>query len=152
MTSFHRRMFAAFGLIVVMFVGLIAYAVRVAPQMGRDSKTALDTFYARCRARDFDGAHQMLSRNLQGSLSRAQLQGEWTKFAAKNGQLSRWERANKVSINGFGGSVCVFPPFVDFRHAAFGAKGTGTLIYTRMKPENGVWKLEHFNFLRWGAI
>ncbi len=145
-------MIAAFGLIVLLFIGLIAYAIRVAPQMGRDSKVALDQFYARCRARDYKGARQMLSTRLQDSISEAQLGNEWAQFAAKNGNLARWEQADKVSINGFGGSVCVFPPFVEFRHGAFGSKGSGTLIYTRMVPENGDWKLERFNFLRWNGL
>ncbi|PQV65299.1 hypothetical protein B1R32_10137 [Abditibacterium utsteinense] len=152
MMTFSQRMIAAFALIAVLFGGLIAYTIRVAPQMGRESKVALDSFYARCRARDFAGARQMFSSHLQESISEAQLQTEWLKFAAKNGNLSRWEQADKVSINGFGGSVCVFPPFVEFRHAAFGAKGTGTLIYVRMVPQNGKWKLERFNFLRWGGV
>ena len=148
MTTFHQRMTAAFCLIVVTFLGLITYSIRVAPQMGRDSKVALDGFYRKCRLRDYRGARADFSVPLQESISAAQLEKEWTKFGARNGAFSRWEQADKVSINGFGGSVCVFPPFVDFRHAAFGSKGTGTLIYVRMKPENGVWKLERFNVLR----
>ncbi len=152
MTPFQARMTAGFGFIVVVFIGLVAYSVRVAPQMGRDSKKALDNFYVLCRARNYEGARQMLSPRLQESITTAQLKGEWAKFAVKNGPLSRWEQADKVSINGFGGSVCVFPPFVEFRHAAFGAKGTGTLIYVRMVPQNDGWKLERFNVLRTGSL
>lgn len=148
MTTFRGRMMAAFGLIVVAFLGLITYAVRVAPQMGRDSKIALDDFYRKCQTRDYQGARADFSAHLKESISEAQLDKEWTKFAARHGDFSRWEAANKVSINGFGGSVCVFPPFVEFRHAAFGKKGTGTLIYVRMVPENGTWKVERFNVLR----
>ena len=148
MTLFHRRMIAAFGLIVLIFSGLVAYSLRVAPQMARESKLALDHFYSLCRARDYQSAHQMFSPHLQEAISQAQLQKEWTKFAVKNGPLSRWEKADKISMTGFGGSVCVFPPFVEFRHGAFGSKGTGTLVHVRMAPENGKWELERFNFLR----
>lgn len=148
MTSFRARMMAALGLITLVFVGLVAYAVRVAPQMGRGSRVALDGFYEKCRAKNYEGARGQFSSRLQESISEAQLAKEWAKFAARNGEFSRWETADKVSINGFGGSVCVFPPFVEFRHAAFGKKGTGTLIYVRMVPESGKWKLERFNVLR----
>lgn len=148
MNSFRMRMIAAFALIMVLFVGLVGYAARVAPRMGRDSAAALDGFYQRCRAKDYSGARAMMSSRLQDSNSEAQLRAEWTQFAARNGDFSRWELANKVSITGFGGSVCVFPPFVEFRHAAFGKKSTGTLTYARMVPENGSWKVERFNLLR----
>ncbi len=148
MSGFRANIAVAAALIAVVFGGLIAYSVRVAPQMGRDSKRALDSFYAKCRARDFAGARALCSADLREGLSAAQLQREWTKFAAKNGPLTRWEVADKVSIQGFGGSVCLFPPFVDYRHAAFGAKNSGTLIYTRMVPENGGWRVERFNVLR----
>ncbi len=148
MNSFRMRMAAAFGLIVVLFAGLIFYAARVAPRMGRDSALALNNFYEKCRAKDYDGARALMSSRLQDSNSEAQLNAEWSQFAARNGDFSRWELANKVSITGFGGSVCVFPPFVEFRHAAFGKLGTGTLTYVRMVPEDGSWKVERFNLLR----
>lgn len=148
MNSFRGRMIAAFALIVVLFVALIGYAVSVAPRMGRDSALALENFYRKCRAKDYNGARDAMSSRLQDGISAAQLEREWTQFAARNGSFSRWEVASKVSINGFGGSVCVFPPFVEFRHAAFGKKGTGTLTYVRMVPENGAWKVERFNLLR----
>lgn len=141
-------MIGAFGLIALVFVALIGYTLRVAPQMSRDSSAALDSFYAKCRARDYNGARGLMSASLRDSITPAQLETQWTQFAAKNGPLNRWEAANKVSITAFGGSVCVFPPFVEYRHAAFGQKGTGTLIYVRMVPENGAWKLERFNVLR----
>ena len=148
MMSFRGRMVLAFGLIVSTFGGLVVYAARVAPQMGRESRSALEAFYQKCKAGDYRSARADFSTSLQQSISEAQLEREWAKFANRNGRLSRWETANKVSINGFGGSVCVFPPFVDFRHAAFGNQGTGTLIYVRMVPEDGKWRLERFNVLR----
>ncbi|HEX9998353.1 MAG TPA: hypothetical protein VGB45_14540 [Abditibacterium sp.] len=148
MNSFNQRMFAAGAFIVVTFVGLVVYAARVAPRMGRDSNTAVEQFYSRCRARDYEGAHAFFGSNLRPAISKAQLQKEWTKFEARNGALAKWESAGSISINGFGGSVCVFPPFVDFRHAVKGKSGKGTLIYIRMVPENDGWKLERFNVLR----
>ena len=148
--TFRAQMTAAFALIVVVFVVLIAYTIRVAPQMGRESKIALDAFYQKCRAREFEAARSDFTSSLQQSVTPAQFRAEWSNFAAKNGSLSRWEVADKVTINGFGGSVCVFPPFVDFRHAVFGSKEKGTLIHVRMVPENGQWKVERFNVLRTG--
>jgi hypothetical protein len=134
--------------IIVAFVGLVLYAMRVAPRMGRDSKIALDSFYTKCQNRDYSAAHAMFSQGLRSSISQTQLQKEWTKFTQRNGPLKKWEAANGVTISGFGGSVCVFPPFVDFRHGVSGTKGTGTLIYVRMIPEDGGWRLDRFNALR----
>lgn len=148
MTTFRARMMAAFAFIVVTFLVLITYTIRVAPKMGRDSKLALDGFYENCRARDYRSARAAFATHLQESISEAQLRTEWTKFAARHGAFSRVASTESVTITGFSGSVCVFPPFVDFHHAAFGTKGTGTLIQVRMVPENGKWKLERFNVLR----
>lgn len=149
MTKFHWRMVGAFGCIVVIFLGLITYVGRVAPKMARDSAQAVDVFYGRCRARDYEGAHALFSRQLSGSTSTAQLKAEWDRFEKQHGPMTGWKAATDVSISGFGGSVCVFPPFVDFRHGIIGAKGNGTLIYIRMVPEAGKWRVERFNVLRY---
>lgn len=148
MTSFHRNMAGAGAAIVLIFGALVLYAARVAPRMARDSHAALDAFYARCQQRDYAAARALCSRSLRSSLSEAQLARSWRDFEAKHGALQSWKVADDVSINAFGGSVCVFPPFVDYRHGVSGAKGSGTLIYIRMTPENGAWKVERFNVLR----
>ncbi len=148
MTTFHWRAVAAFGAIAVVFVGLLVYAGSVAPQMGRDSNRVVEAFYARCQARDYAGARAYLSESGKEGTGGAAFEKLWRKFEAKHGPLAKWEAANKVSIAGFGGSVCVFPPFVDFRHAVTGSKSTGTLIYIRVVPENGKWKIERFTVLR----
>lgn len=148
MTQFHRRLVVAFGAIAVVFIGMLLYVGSVAPQMARDSNAAVNAFYARCRDRDYVGARAYLSGAAKDSISIAALEKEWRKFAERHGPLQSWQAADKVSIAGFGGSVCVFPPFVDFRHGVEGSKGTGTLIYIRAVPENGSWKIERFNVLR----
>ena len=148
MKTFNQKMAAAAFFIFVVFVGLIIYAARVAPQMGRDSHAALENFYQKCRARDFDGAYAFFGTNLRAAIPQAQLEKEWAKFESRHGALAKWESAGSISINGFGGSVCVFPPFVDYRHAVKGKSGKGTLIYIRMVPESDGWKLERFNPLR----
>ncbi|RYG64655.1 hypothetical protein EON80_18835 [bacterium] len=147
MTNFRWRMLAAASLIVAIFVGLVGYSMRVAPRMQFDSKIALNEFLVRCQNHDYKGARQFLNSALTTDISETLLRSKWAEFEAKNGKIRNWKPAD-LSINGFQGSVCVFPPFVDFRHAVFGAKGTGTIIYIRMAPENGDWKLERFSFLR----
>jgi hypothetical protein len=140
-------MFAAFGLIATIFVGSLGYAATAAPRMARDSKIALDAFYGKCQKRDYSGAHALLSQSLQASLSPTKLKSNWQQFEAKNGPLRGWKVADETSIKGFAGSVCLFPPFVDYRHAVRGAKGSGALIYLRLVPENGAWRVERFNVL-----
>jgi hypothetical protein len=147
MTKFKWRMLAGLGFIVVAFASLVLYSMRVAPKMGWESKLALNEFYVRCRSHNYKGAHAQLSSTLQANVTQDRLRAKWTEFEAKHGKLTKWAPAN-ISIKGFGGSICVFPPFVDFRHAVSGSKGTGTIIYVRMVPENGRWRLERFNFLK----
>jgi hypothetical protein len=148
MTPFRLRMLAASGAITVIFLAMVLYVGSVAPKMARDSGIVVKTFYARCQARDYKGASALLSTIGKESITPAALEKEWRRFAVTNGPLKRWETADKVSIAGFGGSVCVFPPFVDFRHGVFGEKETGTLCYIRAVPENGAWKVERFTVLR----
>lgn len=151
MTIFTKRMLLAVVAILMVFGGLVLYGMRVAPRMDQESKLALNDFFTRCQQRDYDGAYGLVGQNLKSSLNEAQLKKAWQEFEAKHGRIRNWGPAD-ISIQGFGGSVCIFPPFVDSRHAVSGSKGSGTIVHVRMVPESGSWRLERLNFLKGAGV
>lgn len=151
MTKFAKRMLLAVIAILLVFGALVFYGMKVAPRMDYESKLVLNDFLIHCQQRDYQGAYSFVGQNLKPSLTEAQLKKAWQEFESKHGRIRNWGPAD-ISIQGFRGSVCVFPPFVDSRHAVSGSKGTGTIVYVRMVPEKGSWRLERLNFLKGAGV
>ena len=148
----HIRLGLQAGVLtVLLFVTFIAYAMRAAPRMLKDSNVALNAFYMSCQNHNYGRAYQMLAPELRDSLTQAQLAARWAEFEQKNGRLTKWEPSLGGSIT-FGGRTNFVPPFVDYTHRVSGQNpatmGTATVVYIRMVPRDGTWKLQKLSFMR----
>ena len=148
----HLRIGLQLGVcLALIFLVLIGYAVRTAPRMSRESEAALNVFYARCQQHDYARAYQLLAPELKDSMSETQMKNRFQLFEKTNGTIERWAPSAGGSIT-FGGRVCLFPPFVDYTHRLMGVRpkdiGQATVVYIRMVPRDGNWKLQRLSFMR----
>ena len=148
----HLRIGFQLGLVVALvFALLIGYALRTAPRMSRESQATLDAFYALCRSHSYARAYALLTPELRDSLTQSDMIARFQEFEKTNGPLQKWAPAAGGSLT-FGGRVCLFPPFVDYTHRIFGARpksiGEATVVYIRMVPRDGQWRLQRLSFMR----
>lgn len=138
-------------LLVLVFLGLLGYAARRAPQMSRDSQRALDAFYLRCQTHNYARAYQLLAPELQDILTEDELAARWRAYEKTNGRIQKWLPAAGGSIH-IGGRVCLFPPFVDYTHRVVGQNGStianATVVYIRMVPGENGWRVQKLSFTR----
>ena len=147
----HIRIGLQLGVVVAMvFVIFMGYALRTAPQMSRESERALNAFYLRCQQHSYARAYQLLAPELQDSMTEADLAARFQKFEETNGKIERWAHSAGGSIT-FGGRICLFPPFVDYTHRLMGVEkkgiGEATVVYIRMVPRDGKWRLQRLSFM-----
>ena len=148
----HLRIGLQLGAVVAMlFVVFMGYALRTAPQMSRESQRALDAFYLRCQQHSYERAYQLLAPELKDSMTQAEMADRFAQFEKTNGKIQQWAPAAGGSIT-FGGRVCLFPPFVDYTHRLIGAQpkdiGEATVVYIRLVPRDGQWRLQKLSFMR----
>lgn len=148
----HIRIGLQMGvLLIVIFTGFILYAMRAAPRMLKESNVALDAFYIRCQKHDYARAYALCSPELRDSLSQADLADRWAQFEKINGRIKKWDPSLGGGIT-FGGRTNFVPPFVDYTHRVSGEKpsdvATATVVYIRMVPREGTWKLQKLSFMR----
>ena len=139
------------AIIVLIFAAFIVYAMRAAPQMLHQSDAALNQFYLSCQHHNYDRAYQMLAPELRDSLSEPELAARWQQFEKANGRIRKWEPSLGGGIT-WGGRTNFVPPFVDYTHRVIGTQpstmGTATVVYIRMVPRNGHWRLQKLSFMR----
>ncbi len=130
---------------------LMGYILRTAPQMSRQAQATLDAFYRDCQRHDYAAAYQLLAPELRDSMTQADMADRFAQFEKTNGTIERWAPAAGGSIT-FGGRVCLFPPFVDYTHRLIGTHhkpiGEATVVYMRVVPRAGKWKLQKLSFMR----
>ncbi len=148
----HFRIGLQLGVVVVMiFFIFMGYALRTAPRMSREAETALNAFYLRCQQRSYKRAYQLLAPELQDSMTADDIAKRFGEFEETNGRIERWAPSAGGSIN-FGGRICLFPPFVDYTHRLMGTTpksvGEATVVYIRMVPRDGQWRLQKLSFMR----
>ena len=148
----HLRIGLQLGVLVALiFLVLIGYAARTAPRMARDSEATLNAFYARCQQHDYARAYELLAPELRDSMSQTQMKNRFQQFEKTNGPIEKWAPSAGGSIT-FGGRVCLLPPFVDYTHRLIGVRpktiGEATVIYIRMAPRDGVWRVQRLSFMR----
>ena len=139
--------------VVVFLLGLVllGYALRTAPRMSRESEATLNAFYQKCQQHSYASAYQMLAPELQDAMTQAQMADRFQQFEKTNGTIEKWAPSAGGSIT-FGGRVCLFPPFVDYTHRLMGVQpkeiGEATVVYIRLVPREGQWKLQRLSFMR----
>ena len=117
------------------FIGLFKYSMSAGPRMSWDSKLVLNEYFVRSQARNYAGAYQLTSQNLKSNLSVQSLTQQWQAFEKAHGGIKNWQPLR-------GGSVNIFPKFVESVYAVTGTKkGAGT-VWVRMIPENGAWRVD----------
>lgn len=120
---------------VGVFIGLFKYSMSAGPRMSWDSKLVLNEYFVRSQARNYAGAYQLTSQNLKSNLSLQALTQQWQAFEKAHGSIKNWKALR-------GGSVNIFPKFVESVYAVTGTKkGAGT-VWVRMTPENGAWRVD----------
>lgn len=117
------------------YLGLIKYSISAGPRMSWDSKLVLNEFYVRSQARDYNGAHQLLSQNLKSTLTVGTLSQQWQAFEKAHGPIRNWNGAP-------GGSVNIFPKYVQSVHTITGKKSGAGMAWVRMVPESGTWRVD----------
>ena len=117
------------------FIGLVKYSMYAGSRMSWDSKLVLNEYFVRSQSRDYAGAHQLLSRYLKSSLSVEALSQQWKPFEKAHGTIKNWQNLR-------GGSVNIFPKYVESVYTVTGyKKGAGT-VWVRMIPESGTWRVD----------
>ena len=145
MNSFRGRMILA-GMFFVFLTGIgFLYAASNGPQMARDSARVVEEFYRRSQTHDFRGARALLTQNLQGELSEAQLAQQWDKYEARNGRIARWKGTGAGLLNFTGDKVNLWPRFVDYNHSVLGERGTSGQVALRIVPENDTWRIDRLS-------
>lgn len=112
-----------------------------AMRQGFEAKVVLGDFYMRSKAGDYDGAHGLLSRDLQKSMSVEGLQEEWEKFSTKHGAIRNWHppgRGNTISS----GQINLWPKWVKFKHRIVGVNKSSGSATIRLSPEAGTWRID----------
>lgn len=148
----HIRIGLQLG-VVIFLIGLVllGYALRTAPRMSRESEATLDAFYQRCQQHSYASAYEMLAPELKDSITQKEMADRFQQFEKTNGTIEKWAPSAGGSIT-FGGRVCLFPPFVDYTHRLMGVQkkeiGEATVVYIRMVPREGQWKLQRLSFMR----
>ena len=148
----HLRIGLQMGVVVtVVFFIFMAYALRTAPQMSREAEVSLNQFYSLCQQHSYDRAYQLLAPELKDVVTQTDLANRFGEFEKTNGKIERWAPASGGSIN-MGGRICLIPPFVDYTHRLIGVEpkgiGDATVVYIRMVPRNGQWRLQKLSFMR----
>ena len=154
LSKLPRHIFVGLQMFAVIFfigLGLMAYAIRTAPRMSRDSEATLNAFYQKCQDHSYESAYQMLAPELKDSITQAQMADRFQQFEKNNGTIDKWAPSAGGSLT-FGGRVCLFPPFVDYTHRLMGVQkkeiGEATVVYIRMVPREGKWQLQRLSFMR----
>lgn len=142
MTNYTRNVWIGASVIIALFMGLFVYVGRVGPQMNAEAHAALDEFYTRAQAKNYSGAHALVSTQLADDLSQTKLAARWQTFEKKHGAIQSWGPTTGGQTNI--GRVCVFPPFVDFYLSVRGTKSQ-SVFFTRLKPENGGWRVDRWS-------
>lgn len=146
MSHYTRNIWIGAAVVLTLFMGLFVYAGRLGPQMNAESSAALSEFFARLQRRDYSGAHALVSTQLADDLTPAKLVARAKKRESAHGQIQGWGPTTGGDQSQNIGRVCVFPPFVDFYTSVRGTKG-GTVYFTRLKPENGGWRIDRWSEL-----
>jgi len=145
MSNFVRNSLLGVGFIIFSFSAVIFYAARQMPVMTAESKKSIDAYFGQIKAKNYEGARQILAPNIQSEMSVAKLGGVWQKFEANNGTFEKWVPADASSHNG--GRVCLFPPYVDYLLRAYGNKGA-QVLFMRLAPQDGGWKISQMREVR----
>jgi hypothetical protein len=117
------------------FIGLVKYSMSAGSRMSWDSKLVLNEYFVRSQARNYAEAYQLTSQNLKSNLSVQSLTQQWQAFEKAHGAIKNWQPLR-------GGSVNIFPKYVESVYAITGKKSGAGTVWVRMIPENGAWRLD----------
>lgn len=139
MGNHNFKLFVAFVLICAVFSGAVLFSLSQAKGDQVAARAAANAFYSRLQARDFNGAHALLTRERQDVLTVQTLAKTWNGFEAKHGQLRKWEQSDMPTV--YGNRISIFPRFVEESRLLSGTQGKPGAGMLRLQPENGQWKV-----------
>ncbi|MDF2441418.1 MAG: hypothetical protein JWN98_2402 [Abditibacteriota bacterium] len=120
----------------------VIWPVIIVPRhtQSNQAKYVLGDFYHLSKAGKYKAAHELLSRDLQKSISADGLRKQWGRFIAKHGRIRNWAPPGGGTISF--GQTSLWPKWVRFKHQIVGSKKTSGNATVRLSPEGGAWRID----------
>lgn len=146
MNNFTRNSLLGAGVVGAIFAATMVYTSQKLPRMNRESHRQIELYFQNAKTGDFQGAHRLLSPQLQTEISRDALQKQWRETQKKYGEFQEFVGADSSSPSGARANL--WPPYVDYMVRAKGTQGS-QVFYFRVAPEedSGKWQITQLRAL-----